>query len=160
MNSLDTLIKDHIQDLSGAEFKLAVYLYRRLQRRTEITTEVLLKGSGRSASGFSRTYASATSSGRSGQGSMRDIAHIVSCRSRASEPCLVRSVLSVFQTRGLTCGTVHRIALLIPCSRPKCQATCQSRRSPSSVTTLAPSFRLAERSAANRARASARIWRN
>jgi len=36
MSHLDTLITRHLKELSGAEFKLAVYQYRRLQRRAEV----------------------------------------------------------------------------------------------------------------------------
>jgi DNA-binding MarR family transcriptional regulator len=36
MDCLDSLVK-HLQDLSGAEFKLAAYLYSRLRRRPALT---------------------------------------------------------------------------------------------------------------------------
>ena len=36
----DRLITDHLPELSGAEFKLAVYLYYRLRRRIEITCTI------------------------------------------------------------------------------------------------------------------------
>jgi hypothetical protein len=37
---LDTLIAHHMPELSGAEFKIAVYLWRQLQHRTEIATDI------------------------------------------------------------------------------------------------------------------------
>jgi hypothetical protein len=40
MSNLHLLIDRRIMDLSGAEFKLAVYLYRRLERRPEVVTTV------------------------------------------------------------------------------------------------------------------------
>jgi hypothetical protein len=48
MSHLDTLITRHLKELSGAEFKLAVYQYRRLQRRAEVmdTIDSLAKATG------------------------------------------------------------------------------------------------------------------
>jgi hypothetical protein len=34
---LHTLIAHHIRDLSGAEFKIAAYLYHRLERRKQVS---------------------------------------------------------------------------------------------------------------------------
>ena len=34
MSRLETLVDDHIRELTGVEFKIAVYLYRRLERKT------------------------------------------------------------------------------------------------------------------------------
>ena len=40
MTSLERLIADHLRDLSGAECKLAVYLYQRLARRREVRSTI------------------------------------------------------------------------------------------------------------------------
>jgi hypothetical protein len=50
MSALDRLVDEHLRELSGAEFKVAAYLYRRLARRQEVEMTIGELGSAAGAS--------------------------------------------------------------------------------------------------------------